>query len=61
MAIKFVDEEPEEPGAKPVPRKPNPEPSAEAVQPDPPGGMPGGQLPFAKSEPRSRGRKKPLR
>ena len=59
MAIKSVDKGLED---EPEPKKgAAPEPQAEAVQPDPPGGTPDGQLPFAKSAPKPPGRKTPPR
>lgn len=63
MAIKFVDIEPEDdkpkkaeaPKAKPQAAHDTPEPASEAGEPSLPG------LPHAKSTPKPRGRKKPLK
>ena len=54
MAIKFVDKEPEEP--KSAARRTSgikPERPAESVEPDPSGGVPAGQRPAAKPDPKS--------
>ena len=56
MAIKFVDTGPEDDKSK-KPPAPKPEKLAGNVQADPLEG----QLPFAKSDPKPRGRKKPLK
>ena len=56
MAIKFVDMGPED-GTSKKPPKPKPEKPAGDVPAD----LAEGQLPFAKSDPKPRGRKKPLK
>ena len=50
MTNEFTDKRSEGEAGKAKSTTPEPEPQAEAVQAEPPGGMPDGQLPFAKEK-----------